>query len=222
MAITKAEFKQAFREVVSSEFSHIPTDENTIQYTFSEKFNRRMEKLIKSQKKVYWNLINTASKRVAIILLAIFTTFTAAFSVKAIREPIINFIKQVYESFTRYSFDGDTIEIITKEYAIAKIPDGYQQIDKTATDNTIVTTYKNASENTIILSQMATNSHTGLFVDNEGGDLYTETVNDISVDFKEWHHTKTAMWTQNGYVFTIDCTGTISFEEIKQMIISIK
>ena len=58
MAITKAEFKQAFREVVSLEFSHIPTDENSIQYTFSEKFNKRMEKLIKSQKKVYLHNIH--------------------------------------------------------------------------------------------------------------------------------------------------------------------
>ncbi|MEE0946419.1 MAG: DUF4367 domain-containing protein [Acutalibacteraceae bacterium] len=222
MAITKAEFKQAFREVVSLEFSHIPTDENSIQYTFSKKFNRRMEKLIKAQKKVYWNLVSTTSKRVAIIFLAIFTMFTAAFSVKAIREPIIEFIKQVYESFTHYTFDGDTIEFIEKEFSIHQIPYGYEQIDKTTTDNSVVTIYKNELDYTIYFSQSTTDSHTGFFVDNENGDLNTETINGINVDFKEWYDTKTAMWTQNGYVFTLDCTGNISFEEIKQMIMSIE
>lgn len=222
MAITKAEFKQAFREVVSLEFSHIPTDENSIEYTFSKKFNRRMEKLIKAQKKVYWNLVSTTSKRVAIIFVAIFTMFTAAFSVKAIREPIIEFIKQVYESFAHYSFDGDTVEFIEKEFTIHQIPYGYEQIDKTTTDNSVVTIYKNELDYTIYFLQSTTDSHTGFFVDNESGDLYTETVNGINVDFKEWYDTKTAMWVNDGYVFTINCTGNISFEEIKQMIISIE
>ena len=68
MAITKAEFKNAFRKVASLEFSHIPSDECGIQYTFSEKFNKRMEILIKSQNKVYWDVVSTAAKRVAIIV----------------------------------------------------------------------------------------------------------------------------------------------------------
>lgn len=221
MAITKAEFKQAFREVVSLEFSHIPTDENAIEYTFSEKFNKRMEKLIKSQKKVYWNLINTTSKRVAIIFLAIFTMFTVAFSVKAIREPILKFIKQIYETFTHYSFEGDTVDLIEQEFSIHQIPDGYEEIDKTVTDNSVVTTYKNELDHTIFFSQMTTEYHMGLFVDNENGDSYTETVNGVNVDFKEWNDVKTAIWVNNRYVFAINCTGNISFDEIKQMIISV-
>ena len=72
-----------------------------------------MQKLIKSQKKLYWNIVNTAAKRAAVIFVAIITIFTAAFSVKAIREPILKFIKQIYESFTFCSFEGDTTEIIT-------------------------------------------------------------------------------------------------------------
>ncbi len=222
MAITKAEFKQAFREVVSLEFSHIPTDENSIEYTFSKKFNRRMEKLIKSQKKVYWKFVNTASKRVAIIFLAIFTMFTAAFSVKAIREPIIEFIKQVYESFTHYSFDGDTVETITKEYTITKMLDGYEQIDKITDDDYISTTYKNELGDTIAFSQQITKGNSGLFVDNENGDLYTEFVNGIEVEFKEWYDTKSAFWISDGYLFSINCVGDVSFEQIKQIISSIK
>ena len=34
MTISKAEFKEAFREVISSEFSHIPKNENEIDFVF--------------------------------------------------------------------------------------------------------------------------------------------------------------------------------------------
>ena len=67
MAMSKTDFKKAFREVVSSEFAHIPTDEDSIDFIFSEHFEKRMKKLIRSQKKMYYNFVNTVFKRVAII-----------------------------------------------------------------------------------------------------------------------------------------------------------
>ena len=222
MSMSREEFKAAFREVVSSEFAHIPTDESSIDFTFSEKFNKKMEKLIKSQRKPYWNFISTVSRRAAVIIVAIITLVTAAFSVKAIREPIIKFIKQVYESFTHYSFEGDTVEIITKEYTITQMLDGYEQFDKLTSENTIATTYKNKLGDTIIFTQMTTEYSIGYFVDNESGEQYTETVDDIEIEFKEWYDTKTAIWANDGYVFSIDCIGNISFEDIKQIILTIK
>ena len=222
MSMSREEFKAAFREVVSSEFAHIPTDESSIDFTFSEKFNKKMEKLIKSQRKPYWNFISTVSRRAAVIIVAIITLVTAAFSVKAIREPIIKFNKQVYESFTHYSFDGDTVEIITKEYTITQMLDGYEQFDKLTSENTIATTYKNKLGDTIIFTQMTTEYSIGYFVDNESGEQYTETVDDIEIEFKEWYDTKTAIWANDGYVFSIDCIGNISFEDIKQIIRTIK
>ena len=222
MSMSREEFKAAFREVISSEFAHIPTDESSIDFTFSEKFNKKMEKLIKSQRKPYWNFISTVLRRAAVIIVAIITLVTAAFSVKAIREPIIKFIKQVYESFTHYSFDGDTVEIITKEYTITQMLDGYEQFDKLTSENTIATTYKNKLGDTIIFTQMTTEYSIGYFVDNESGEQYTETVDDIEIEFKEWYDTKTAIWANDGYVFSIDCIGNISFEDIKQIIRTIK
>ena len=222
MPISKAEFKEAFREVISSEFSHIPKNEDEIDFVFSERFNKRMAKLIYSQKKAYYHLINTAAKRVAIIIVLILTMFTAAFSVKAIREPIIEFVKQIYETFIHYSYEGDTIDKITKEYNITKTPEGFNNTGIARNDNAIITTYENISKDTIVFSQMITETNTGLFVDNESGNSYIETINGLEVEFKEWYETKTALWTDDGYVFIIECMGDISFDEIKQIIISIE
>lgn len=222
LSMSREEFKAAFREVVSSEFAHIPTDESSIDFTFSEKFIKRMDKLIRAQRKSYYKFINTAAKRAAVIFAAIITLFTASLSVKAIREPVVKFIKQVYETFIHYSFDGDTVEIITKEYTITQMLDGYEQFDKLTSENTIATTYKNKLGDTIIFTQMTTEYSIGYFVDNESGEQYTETVDDIEIEFKEWYDTKTAIWANDGYVFSIDCIGNISFEDIKQIIRTIK
>ena len=221
MPISKAQFKEAFREVVSSEFSHIPKNENEIEFVFSERFNKRMTKLINSQKKAYYHLINTAAKRVAIIFILILTMFTTAFSVKAIREPIIEFVKQIYETFVHYSVEGDTIDKITKEYSLTHVPEGFNQIDIVRSDNFIITTYESISGNVIEFTQTTTESHVGHFIDNEDGYIHSEIIDGIQIEFKEWNDIKNAVWIEYGYVFTIDCFGNVSFDEIKQMIVSV-
>jgi hypothetical protein len=222
MPISKSEFKEIFREVISSEFLHIPKNEDEIDFEFSERFNKRMTKLINSQKRAYYYLINTAAKRVAIIFVVILTMFTAAFSVKAIREPIIKFVKQIYETFIHYSVDGDTVDKITKEYSLTHVPEGFNQIDIVQNDHLITTTYENSFGDRIVFSQMTTETYLGYFVDNETGNIRSEVVDDVSVEFKEWHHIKTAIWTNDGYVFSIECIGDISFDIIKEMICSIE
>ncbi len=221
MAMSKTDIKNAFREVVSSEFAHIPTYENSIDFTFSERFNKRMAKLIRSQKKVYYNLINTAYKRVAIICVVILTMLTSACSVKAIREPIINFIKQVYESFTHYSFDGNTTDIIAKEYSI-KLPDNFEQTNINKNNSIIAKEYKNNTGNIIEFKQMTTEYSTGYFVDNEQGETSTKTVDNIQVEYKKWYDTQTVIWTKDGYVFAIDCYGDVEYATIESMIKSLE
>lgn len=113
MSICKDQFISALRDVSCAEFNNIPNYENAIAYSFSKNFDLKMQKLIKSQKKSYWNLINTASKRVAIICIAIITLFCSTLSVEAIRAPIIQFIKDI--SFRYTKFDDQENEIVNSE-----------------------------------------------------------------------------------------------------------
>lgn len=221
MAMSRDDFKNALREAVSAEFAEIPTDEDSIDYTFSERFEKRMNRLLKLQRKPYWKYVNTASKRAAVIIAAVLTVFTAAFSVKAIREPIISFIKQVYETFTHYSFGGDEIEKITKEYKITVLPDGFKQTDKIQNDNCIITEYTNASGDSFDFRQMTTEYSAGYFVNNEFGEIRTETVGGIEVEFKTRYDTQSAIWTKDGYVFEIDVYKNISIDTIKEMILAV-
>ena len=214
--MSREEFKAAFREVVSSEFAHIPTDESSIDFTFSEKFIKRMDKLIRAQRKSYYKFINTAAKRAAVIFAAIITLFTASLSVKAIREPVVKFIKQVYETFIHYTFEGEIQPKIKKEFFIKTLPDGFIQHDKIESDLAITTIYVN-DNNTIKFTQQSTNNANHFF-DNESGTLTKVTISGINVDIYESENIKHAVWTDEGYFFKLTCIGEINIDSVTMMI----
>lgn len=218
--MSREEFKAAFREVVSSEFAHIPTDESSIDFTFSEKFIKRMDKLIRAQRKSYYKFINTAAKRAAVIFAAIITLFTASLSVKAIREPVVRFIKQVYETFIHYTFEGEIQPKIKKEFFIKTLPDGFIQHDKIESDLAITTIYVN-DNNTIKFTQQSTNNANHFF-DNESGTLTKVTISGINVDIYESENIKHAVWTDEGYFFKLTCIGEINIDSVTMMIESIQ
>lgn len=220
MSMSREEFMAAFREVISSEFAQIPTDEDSIDFTFSEKFIKRMDKLIRAQKKSYYKFINTAGKRVAVIFAAIITLFTASLSVKAIREPVVRFIKQVYETFIHYTFEGDIQPKIKKEFFIKTLPDGFIQHDKIESDLAITTIYVN-DNNTIKFTQQSTNNANHFF-DNESGTLTKVTISGINVDIYESENIKHAVWTDEGYFFKLTCIGEINIDSVTMMIESIQ
>ena len=85
MSICKEQFIDALGDVVSNEFKDVPDNEDDIEYSFSRKFNLKMQKLIKNQKKSYWQLVNTASKLIAIISIAIISLLCSMLCIKPIR-----------------------------------------------------------------------------------------------------------------------------------------
>ncbi len=220
MAMSRTDFKNAFREVVSSEFAHIPSDESSIDFAFSEHFNKRMEKLIRSQKKVYYNFFNTAYKRVAIICVVLLTMLYTACSVKTIREPIVNFFTEVHESYTRYFFEGDTSSQIEKEVFITKLPDGFVQSDKIESDLAITTVYVN-NDSTIKFTQQSTSNASHSF-DNENGTLTRVNISNLNIDIYESENIKHAVWTDSGCFFKLTCIGDISIDSITMMIKSVQ
>ena len=222
MLMSKDDFKKAFREAISSEFSQIPCDEDSIDFTFSERFNKKMSKLIKSQKKSYYFLINTASKRVAVLLLAVLTLFTASMSIKAIREPVVKFIVEVYESFTRYFFEGDTADEIDKEYTITKLPIGYSETNKFKGRNSITTIYEDENGNKIEFIQGISNN-TEFNLDFEHSNVQTIYIDNEKIELYEWDEMSCAFWTKDGYVFNLIYNpDSVTTSEIEKVISNIK
>ncbi len=206
MSMTKAELKNAFREAASYEFRDIPRDNSQIQHEFSPEFEQKIEKLIRKEKKVLWHFVNTASKRVAVIVAVFMMLFTTACSVEAIREPIVRFLIEVYETFTEYRFEGDTAETITKEYRLSIVPDGFTQTDYVEEDAVIITTYENTLGDMIRFTQSIT-SDTSLKIDNENNDLEIVNISGREVHLYTQDNLITAVWIEDTYLFKVSCHG---------------
>lgn len=221
MAMSKTDFKKAFREVVSSEFAHIPTDEDSIDFIFSEHFEKRMKKLIRSQKKMYYNFVNTVFKRVAIICVVLLSMLITACSVKVIRQPIVNFFTEIYESFTRYFFDGDIVDTISIEYIITYLPDGYVQTDKIVSDAAITTLYENSNGGKIKFRQQITlnSEHT---IDSENKEKYVKDINGLTVDIYVENMIINALWVKGEYSFRVTTYGDICVDEVESIIESVQ
>jgi hypothetical protein len=143
-------------------------------------------------------------------------------SVKAIREPVINFVVYVYESFTRYFFDGDTVKEIKKQYHITDLPNGYAQTKIYYNSASLTTIYKNDNNGIIELTQ-GTSSNADFYIDNENSRCHTINIENIKVNIYEWENIKQAIWSNDLYVFDMILESTnLNTEDIKKIIVSIK
>lgn len=220
MAMTKAEFKNAFREAAAYEFRDIPRDDSQIPHEFSAEFERKIAKLIQKEKSFLWHFVNTASKRVAVIILVLVMLFTTACSVKAIREPIVRFLTEVYETFTEYFFDGEKTSVITEKYQISAIPDGFIEESVLETDTAIYVVYRNGENNTIHYTQAVTDE-TSINLDTEKANSKTLAVSGCEVYLYLQENVIYGMWTHDGYYFEIVCYGDFSEDDVIGLIQSV-
>lgn len=137
-------FLQALENVYDDEFENYMSSlerNNSFEHIFSEHHNRKMNKLIKRQRKPYFKLISTAGRRAACIIVAFIVLSASALSVKAIREAFFDFITRFFSDHTVVTVESGTDKgyptTIEEEYFISELPDGFVEMDKGITDNSI-------------------------------------------------------------------------------------
>lgn len=140
----------------------LPTKAELSATTFSPEFEDKIQQLINKQKKFYYYWLNTARKRAAAIILAILISLTTVtFSVKAIREPFIQFIVETFEKFSSIIFADEPevnnsniivdaeLEKIVPEY----IPAGYTIESEIEDFLGVHIKFSNQNDTTIVYSQ---------------------------------------------------------------------
>jgi len=222
MAITRNEFLEALRAVVSSEFRHIPTDESQIDHVFSARFLKRMARLFRKQKRVYWKYVNTAAKRAAVIFVAVAMLFATACSFKPIREPIMKFFTEVYETFTAYFFEGKTEKkVIEKEYALDPIPEGFMMTNSVFYNTVIMKEYSNNAGDKILFTQIIADE-LSMNLDTEKSSAKTLQLREVDVLIYDYGTKKQAVWLENQYYFDITYIGEISTERFEEIVLTVK
>jgi hypothetical protein len=166
------QFKQALFDVQNEECERFAASMEPV--TFSPKFERKMERLLRAHRKPYYPLVNTNFKKAALAMaVVLIIMITTVFSVSALREPVIRFFVEVYEKFSQVFFHHQpeeqfpaTLEVY---YAPTWLPEGYRE-DAGQTVDIILScerTYMNANMDEISFRQHTITS-SALRIDTEG------------------------------------------------------
>ncbi len=194
----------------------LPGEEELSTVTISEKTERRMERLFYHQKHFYYTWINTAAKRVACILIALFlaATVTTA-SVEALREGFIRFVVETFEKGSTIWFSKEDEGALTYPTITSKIPtylpEGYRLVADMSNEMQIYLLYEGDGSESLVFIQQPKGAKT--------------TVNTEGVSYKKIHVKNSyegiifenlrdayLIFNDDEYMYTI--IGTVSEEEI--------
>ena len=129
--LNSEKFKQALFDVHNEECERFAATMEPV--TFSPKFKRKMERLLRVQRSPLYPLVSTKPKRALLAMaVVIILMITMVFSVSALREPVIRFFVEVYEKFSQVFFHEPldeeqfptTLEVY---YTPTWLPEGYHE-----------------------------------------------------------------------------------------------
>ncbi len=115
-------------------------------YIFSDKYKRKINKLIKRREKPYFKLICTTGRRIVCAAAAVIIVLASSLSVEAVREAIHDFLMNIFKGHTAVSVSGtmeDYPTVIEEEYEIANLPEGFEMVDYYADEISIFIMYEN-------------------------------------------------------------------------------
>lgn len=223
MAMTREEVFEVFRYYASKEFEDIPENESEIECEFSDEFNKKMEKLLERVSYDRTHIVSWTRRKVIMVAATIILVLAGMMSVGAIREPIVEFVYNVYEEFTEIFFDGYTTDKITYRYSLSEIPEGFVETHQITNESVNIVEYENINNNDKIELCQSITQESSFILDNRNG--HVEKINvgrkgvDIYIsDYGDYYY---AFWTQDSYAISLTYSGNTTIEEILNLIESI-
>ncbi len=192
--------------------STLLSDDEIPEHKFSEKFERRMNRLIKQQKRSpKFNKTVLYLKRCAVAALLVFSvTFTGLMTVDAYREKVIEVIVKVFNELTDYRFvsnaavtSSDLIEEIP-EIEFGYIPEGMELTEEKTLKQKEFFKFENDKNNRFKVTQtiIANDSH-NIVLDTEDSTTYKLFINDIEVTANIKNDMNTLIWNNKRVLYEI-------------------
>ena len=157
-----------------------PSDDKIPEHRFSNKFDRKMRKLIRSQRRSPGlNQFLSALKRIAVIAFAILTvSFSCLMCVEAYREKFIEVITEIFEELTQFSFSSSRTEKtelgeITLEYLTDGMLEVYRECNSKTHNQSIY--FEDIEGRRIVIDQdiMVDGKQSTMILDTEDADVST-------------------------------------------------
>lgn len=195
-------FIKAFMEAESYDYSKLKSEEE-INWEFSERFEKSMNKLIQKNNRIALSTRQKIRKGLIASIIAIIVLFTGLMSVSATRTPFVEFLKEVFSDHIEISLSEDstsTIDAIETEYTITDIPDGFKLKSYDKGNISVLTIWSNDKGEDIILYQYTINSGTN--VDTEHG------FEELKINgYEAYYFSDNLLWTDGTYWFSVSKTN---------------
>lgn len=208
MENAKELFVKAFMEAERLDNAEIPS-EDEIQWEFSEKFVRSMDRLVKKNNRIMLSTRRTVTKGLLAAIIAVMVLFTGLMSVAATRKPIIEFVKKIFPQFNEITLSENsapTIDKIETEYTLTNLPKGYEISEYKISDNEVFAVWVNESGEKIVFSQEILDSN--ISIDNEHEYREIE-INGLKAYLTEDEYGRILRWSDGYYCFTIKVPASI-------------
>lgn len=201
--------KEALISTFDKKFEFTDTElENIPEHKFSRKFEKKMDKLIKTRNKRIFPLVSTTTRRVACILVVVTALAISTLSVDAVREQFKNFYINIFHDHSEISVHTDgTISDISKidiESIEANIPEGFELVESSDGEMTVFRSYVNADE--FIDIEVTNINNVNILMDNEKANYesyYDDKGNEYMINESDGYKTVEIYWINNYYMYSV-------------------
>lgn len=193
--------------------------EDIPEHTFSHKFQRRMDKLLRRQRRSpAVRAALTYAKRAAIFVLAfVALSFSVRMTVDAaFRRQVLQVVVQVFSDFTEFRYTSDVkTDEQPGELEFTYLPEGMVETDRELDTLGFYICWKNESGEFVELDQVLVDDNTDmkLYLDTEDAEITHFQVHGEEAMGIEKGLDHTVQWTEGQFVYTL--SGTIPMEELK-------
>lgn len=180
------------------------------KFEFSPEFEKKMDKMLKSEHNVYHKLTLTRARKVLLVAAIIAAMLAASLSVEAVRNTIANFFVQVFSDHDTISANTEETTYptkIEKAYEFTDLPEGCELSNNVVTDDFIIKSYSKGKI-TFEFSQHVKdsfltnddNEHSTKSTETYNGQEYYVSVMEVEEPYPDM---TTIIWDNGEYVFML-------------------
>ena len=219
MTYSKVDLTAAFDQVLRE---RVPDLSDVPEHTFSDRFEQRMQKLIRREAAHPWAVSHTAARNLLVAALIAVLLFALSMSVSGVRNAIYHFFTRHFDTYDELIFDDVGRTEIEHVYKITALPEGFNKVSEIESSTCVVTIYDNKVGETIQLTQELPFSGT-TSVDNERAESTAIEI-DNQVLYYSFNETVSfILWGKDGYKFNLSFVHSdITVEQILEIYRSIQ
>lgn len=196
-----------------------PADDQIPEHQFSRRFERKIKKLIRDQRRSpsMRQFMRIAKQAAAVILIVVSIGFSCLMTVEAYRAKFIEIVTEVFNDLTHFTFFSSwSDDMGLGEIEFSYLPDGMAEVQREIFEETRGQTiyFENAQGSQIKISQtlLADDTNLDLILDTEDADVTEIAFGDGDAVLIEKEGTSTLMWEDTPYIMLL--TGDFPPEEV--------